>query len=78
MNLFRLAGELFLMYILYKFIFSFVIPIYNTTRKVKQQFGEMQEKMNQNMNNFNQTSSQPSPAHPSPSKEDYIEYEEIK
>lgn len=78
MNLFRLAGELFLMYILYKFIFSFVIPIYNTTRKVKQQFGEMQEKMNQNMNNFNQNSSQASPTHPSPSKEDYIEYEEIK
>lgn len=81
MNILRLAGELFLIYILYKFIFDFVIPIYNTTKKVKKQFGDMQEKMNQQMNGFNQqqqTKTTPPPVKPVESKEDYIDYEEVK
>lgn len=80
MNIFRLAGELFLIYILYQLIFKFIIPIYQTTKKVKNQFGEMQNKMNEQMNTFNQQNTQSSSPSPKSSKkdEDYIEYEEIK
>ena len=76
-SIIRLAGELFLIYILYKLIFEFIIPVYQTTKKVKKQFGEMHEKMQDQMktqqNNY-QAPDQPKPA----PKEDYIEYEEIK
>jgi hypothetical protein len=81
MNIFRLAGELFLLYLLYKFIFDFIIPVYESSKKIKSQFGEMQEKMKQNMNQFQQQQQQP--AQPTtekpPQKEgDYIDFEEVK
>ena len=57
MNIFRLAGELFLIYILYRLIFDFIIPIYNTTKKVKKQFGEMHNKMQDQMNAFDKQQS---------------------
>ena len=81
MNILRLAGELFLIYILYKFIFDFIIPIYNTTKKVKKQFGEMSEKMQQQMNTFNGQQQSRPPVTPTATpnkKEDYIDYEEVK
>lgn len=80
MNILRLAGELFLIYIFYKLIFDFIIPVYQSTKKIKKQFGDMQSKMQQDMNSYTKqqgsTSSQPKPA---TNKEgDYIEFEEIK
>lgn len=80
MNILRLAGELFLLYILYKLIFDFIIPIYNTTKKVKKQFGEMHNKMQEQMNTFNkqQTSASQTTKPPPANKEDYIDYEEVK
>jgi len=78
MNIFRTAAELFLIYILYKFIFEFIIPVYNSSQKIRKQFGEMQNKMQQDMNAA-------SPRNPAPHHEpkvkregDYIEFEEIK
>ena len=50
----RLAGELILLYILYKLIFDFIIPIYQSTKRVKKQFGEMQNKMEEQMKRNNQ------------------------
>ena len=50
MNIFRIAAELFLIYILYKLIFEFIIPVYQSTQKIRKQFGEMQNKMQQDMN----------------------------
>ena len=80
MNLLRLAGEILLIYILYKLIFDFIIPIYQTTKKVKSQFGEMHNKMQEQMNAFNQKQNSPSqkPKQEEVKKEDYIDYEEIK
>ena len=83
MNLFRLAGELILLYILYKLIVDFIIPIYKTTTKVKKQFGEMQNKMQSEMNKFNAQQSAAKAAAETktktpPGKEEYIDYEEIK
>ena len=78
MNIFRLAAELFLIYLLYKFIFNFIIPIYQSTKKIKKQFGEMQSKMQDNMNTY-QNQQRPVQPEPEPRVEgDYIEYEEIK
>ena len=80
MNIIRLAGELFLIYILYKLIFDFIIPIYITTKKVKKQFGEMHNKMEDQMNSFNkqQATAAKTPTQEPVKKEDYIDYEEIK
>ncbi|MDQ6844786.1 MAG: hypothetical protein M3Z92_10600 [Bacteroidota bacterium] len=78
MNILRLAGELFLIYVFYKLIFDFIIPVYQSTKKIKKQFGEMQSKMQEDMNAY---TSQPKPKQPQPetAKEgDYIEFEEIK
>ena len=78
MNIFRLAAELFLIYIFYKLIFDFIIPVYRSTKKIKKQFGEMQSKMQSDMNNFQnaQKTAQPEPRQ---EKEgDYIEFEEVK
>ena len=79
MNIFRLALELFVIYIAYKFIFEFIIPVYNTTKQVKQKMNEMNQRMQQSdsapvNNQYTKTEAAPKkPAH-----EDYIDYEEIK
>ncbi len=52
MNILRLAGELFLIYIIYKLIFEFIVPVYQSTKKIKKQFGDMQSKMQQDMNTY--------------------------
>ena len=84
MNIFRLAGEIFLIYILYKLIFDFIIPIYHTTKNVKKQFGEMHNKMQDQMNAFNKQQASTdsyrdkTPPQEPVKKEDYIDYEEIK
>ncbi len=81
MNIFRLAFELFALYIVYKIVFDFIIPIAQTTKQVKKQFGEMNSRMQnqasqatqQNTNYSNTTSAQPTN-----SSKDYIEFEEVK
>jgi hypothetical protein len=80
MNLLKLIGELLLLYILYKLIFDFIIPVYQTTRRVKKQFGEMNAKMQEKMNAFNQqqNAQQPKPKQEPVETGDYIDYEEIK
>lgn len=79
MNIIRLAGELFLIYLLYKFIFDFIIPIYQTTKKVKKQFEDMHSKTQEQMNKFEaQTAQQTKANQPQPKQEEYIDYEEIK
>lgn len=84
MNILRLAGEIILLYFLYKLIFDFIIPIYQTSKKVKKQFGEMHSKMQDQMNTFNQQQNsaginrdKPTSQEPT-KKEDYIDYEEVK
>lgn len=80
MNILRLIGELLLIYILYKLIFDFIIPLYQTTKRVKKQVREMNAKMQEQMNAHNkqQTSAPPTNPKETVKKEDYIEYEEIK
>ncbi len=83
MNFFRLAFELFALYILYKLVFDFIIPVAKTTKQVKKQFSDMsqqmQEKMNQQQTSQQQAnySTTPSSA-PKAKSDDYIDFEEVK
>ena len=65
-------------YLLYKFIADFVIPVYKTTKRVQEQFRTMQQRTNVNSQpareNFNSRPADPVKAN----SKDYIEFEEIK
>ena len=84
MNFFRLAIELFALYLLYKLIFDFIIPVAKTTKQVKKQFSDMSSRMQETMNQQQaqqQQGNQFSPGKSTSTKgknDDYIEFEEIK
>jgi len=81
------------LYVLYRFVFNFVVPIAKTTRQVRQQFRNMQEMHNQQdpfqgsygNQETNGRQSYGSPASTQPKKPtsndkggEYIDFEEIK
>lgn len=73
----------FFLYVIYKFIFELVLPIYNSTKEVKRGFEKMQRQMNEQMR---QQAAQARASSPSPTPEkkkkessgDYIDFEEVK
>jgi len=70
-----------LIWFLYNLIFRFIIPVYKTTRQVKQKFREMHTQMQDQMNQQQDFTTQAETAEKSTSKkqkEDYIDFEEIK
>ena len=78
MNIFRIAAELFLLYILYKLIFDFIIPVYQSTQKMRNQIGEMQNKMHQDLKSA-KARHEADQRTPKVKREgDYIDFEEIK
>jgi len=68
----------FLVYLLYNIVFKFVLPVYRTTRQVKQSFRNMREQMEHR--------TQPGAAEPLSAKKpqqkkpaaEYIDFEEVK
>ena len=80
MNIFRLAFELFLLYLLYKLIFDFIIPVVKTTQQVKKQFGDMSARMQEKMNEQQKqaTTVNSTSRAKGPRNDDYIEYEEVE
>ena len=79
MKILEVLFELFVLYLLYKLIFDFIIPVYQTTKQVKQKMGEMHQKMNEHMQQQqSQFSAAEKKADTKPEREDYIEYEEVK
>jgi hypothetical protein len=81
MNIFRLALELFVIYILYKLVFDFIIPIYRTTKQMGGKMREMQENMTRQQQQeqaFQQNRQQATAAPKQKNSDDYIDYEEIK
>lgn len=81
MKFFETAAEIFLLYLLYKFIFDFIIPVYESSKRIKKQFGEMQDKMQSDMRNYqNQQQAAQAEQQKSAGKKegDYIDFEEIK
>ena len=70
-----------LAWFLYNLIFRFIIPVYKTTRQMKQKFREMQTQMQDQMNQQQDFTTQTHSAEkstPKKTKEDYIDFEEIK
>ena len=83
MNIFKLIGEIVVIYILYKLIFSFIIPLYQASKQMKGKVTEMQERMQaqqraQAEQQRQSQASQPPKASEKISKDDYIDYEEVK
>jgi predicted Holliday junction resolvase-like endonuclease len=77
----KVLFELFLLYLLYKIIFDFIIPLYQTTKQVKQKVNKMQQDINEQLRrNNNQTAATPqTPNTPKATvKDDYIDFEEVK
>ena len=72
MSILKLLFQLFLIYMLYKLIFDFIIPVYKTSIRMKKKMNEMNERANQAQHK----------EEPGPSKKqvsaDYIDYEEVK
>lgn len=78
MGLIRVIIELLALYLIYKLIFDFIIPVYKTTKQVNQKMSDMQSKMN---DHFTQQQKQPGTTKESTAskgREDYIEFEEVK
>lgn len=78
----KVLFELFLLYLLYKVIFDFIIPVYQTTKQVKQKVNKMQQDMNehiQKQSNNQYTANTRQETTPGTKKnEDYIDFEEVK
>jgi hypothetical protein len=77
----RLLLYALLAWFLYNLIFKFIIPVYKTTRQMKQKFREMQTNMQEHMNQQQDFTGKPQSAErpaTKKSKEDYIDFEEIK
>ena len=70
----------FLIYLAYRFVFNFLIPIYKTTKQVKKQFREMHERMQDHVNQQQPYEQSPT-LQPENKKEqagDYIDFEDVK
>ena len=78
--IFRILFYAFLVYLLYKLIFDFIIPVYKTTRQVKKGFSEMQDRMQEHMRQQQQPQqSQRSKSETTKTQPgDYIDFEELK
>lgn len=62
------------LYLLYNFIVYFIIPVYKTSRRVQEQFRNMQ----QQHPNVTPDNKDPRSKSPKASSKDYIDFEEIK
>ena len=70
----------FLIYLAYRLIFNFIIPIYKTTKQVKKQFREMHGRMEDHLNQqeVNQQTMPPKQEDKKAQAGDYIDFEEVK
>jgi Sec-independent protein translocase protein TatA len=80
MNLFKIVGEIVVVYFLYKLIFDFIIPAYKGVKQVKATMSDMQSKMQEQQKQY---TNQQKPTEPirkteTVAKDDYIDYEEVK
>ncbi len=77
---FQIILYAFLIYLLYKIIFEFIVPIYRTSQHLKKGFREVHQRMSEQMN-AQQHYSAAASARTASSKgktDDYIDFEEIK
>jgi chloramphenicol O-acetyltransferase len=79
----ELLVDLIGLYLLYKLVFDFIIPMVTTTKEVKKQFSDIQQKMQEQAGKFEQNAQNQRPTFNTPpqkpaSKDDYIDFEEVK
>ncbi len=76
----RVLFQLLALYLVYKLIFDFIIPIFQTTKQVKNKMGEMESRMNEHLKQqqFETRNTASDNKATKPTKEDYIEFEEVK
>ncbi len=70
----------FLAYLAYRLIFNFILPIYRTTKRVKQGFNAMKEQMNQQTQQYTPNTSTPN-EQKKPNLNnvgEYIDFEDVK
>ena len=77
MSMFKLLLQILALYMLYKLIFNFIIPVYRTTRQMKAKMQDMQEHI-QKQQQQQATSQAKEPSRKSVPADDYIEFEEVK
>jgi len=67
-------------YLVYKVVFGFIVPVFGAGKQMHQQFQNMQEHMQQQANNFQQQSEQQNNSQPKSKSVvgDYIDFEEVK
>jgi hypothetical protein len=79
-----ILGFLFLVFVLYlgyRLLFDFIIPVYRTTKRVRKSFREMHERMNQHTEQYQQRENYTKQNQSNTNKGssgDYIDFEEIK
>ena len=86
MNIFKVLFQVFILYMLYKLVFDFIIPVYRASKRMKNQVGEMQQKMQEQYRQQQaaqeraQTTAANSPLRKNEGRvdKDYIDYEELK
>jgi len=69
------------LYLLYRFVFNFLLPVVKTTRQVRRQFMQMQDTMQGHGPESSRPKQEPKPAPSSSTKGkmgEYIDFEEIK
>ncbi|RYZ61667.1 MAG: hypothetical protein EOO14_04415 [Chitinophagaceae bacterium] len=68
----------FLLYVLYKLVVNFILPVYRTTRQVKKSFREMQQKMQEQQAGAYPPQQKPTQPRKKEPLGDYIDFEEVK
>ena len=70
----------FLIYLAYRLVFHFIIPVYKTTRQVKKQFREMHSRMEEQVSQQQPFQQPATPATENKKQQagDYIDFEELK
>jgi len=66
----------FLIYLGFRLLFNFILPVYRTTKQVKKGFRDMHERMNQAAGQ--QQQAKPQKAEEKPKAGEYIDFEEVK
>lgn len=76
---------IFVFYMLYKLIFEFIIPVYNASKRMRDQVGHMQEKMREEQqrqqferDGYIKTNTGNTSSSNKPVDKDYIDFEEVK
>ncbi|HEX5552635.1 MAG TPA: hypothetical protein VFX43_05245 [Chitinophagaceae bacterium] len=79
----EVALEILFIYFLYRLVFDFIIPIYRSSKKVREHMQEMQNRMQDNLRQEQQRQNATPPPPPPPQQNkvregEYIDYEEVK